>query len=285
MGIINREKSLVPKNSKAFVKKGDGELLNSKKESELLSGFVDKLLVRSGKLEEIERKIRVSLQSAEKAERSAENAGNKPVGFWNFKKPALEALQAAGIDLAKATTINSETNNLILEFLSEQAEFDKFILTIGIFNKLQQQDIFNKLQSIFEGGSKDGLTESMKIKVKSIIQNIKEQDDIKERQKKLGENVKTLHSEHKTQATIVEEHNKLIKNNKKRISENAKIVKDNSEMIQSMNEQLNEIKRSIKKTDKEVNDIKDLKGYIIKKYPKIKLWFFLLLGIVGITLV
>jgi len=139
MGIINQEKSLVQNNTKELVKIEDGEILvNGKDESEMISGFFDKLIARSRKLDEIEEKIKEALQNSEEAEESAEIAGNKPVKWYNFKKPVFEALQKAGIDLAKASTVNAETNKLILEYLFEQAEFDKFIITIGILNNIQQ---------------------------------------------------------------------------------------------------------------------------------------------------
>jgi len=187
-----------------------------------------------------------------------------------------------------------------LELKLEGATKDKLsdLVQGEIKNVIQQlkaqQDIMEKHTRL------DEKAKELHEKQETQKAKIEEHEDLIESNiKKLKENAKKEKNNSKMIQSLVEElekHESIINGIKRSI---AKKEKNNSEKIQLLDEELkkhentfNTIKRSNKKSDnniisieKEVNDIKNLKEYIINKYPKIKLYFFLLCGIIGATFI
>ena len=328
MGIINNVMSvLVPKKSKEIAQIEDIEIsigdIDINELPSIISGRIEKY-------KELEKSIKASLKKAKEAEEKAGSAQEQSAGFWN-RKNAIEAGQEAAVGNAEAIMALAKSQEISLEFQTKLAEISKFLLMLGLTNIALNRTTVRQLELKLEGASKDKLSDLVQGEIKNVINQLKAQQDILEKQNTLDEKAKELHIKQEKQKAIIEEHEDLIESNIKKLRENAKKANNNSKMIQSLVEELekhesiinsikrsiakkeknntekiqlldeelkkhentfNTIKRSIKKSDnniisieEEVNDIKNLKKYIINKHPKIKLYFFLLCGIIGTTFI
>jgi myosin heavy subunit len=309
MGIINNVISLVPKTSKEIAQIEDVEISIGDIDINELPSIINGQI---GKYKELEKSIDVSLKKAKEAEERAESAQGQSAGFWN-RRNAIEAGQEATVGNAEAIMALANSQKISLEFQTKLAEISKFLLMLGLNNIALNRTTIRQLELKLEGASKEELSELVKSEIKNVIQELKARQDLIEKHNRLDEKTKELHKKQETYTVKVEEHEDKIESNIKKLRENAKKLKNNSEMIQSLVEELgkhessiNTIKRSIakkeknnsemiqslveelkkhentiKRTNKKVDDIKNLKEYIIEKYPKIKLYFFLLCGIIG----
>jgi hypothetical protein len=295
MGIISKKTSLVSKDSREIAKMEEGEIfIENIKESDLPS-------IVGGQIEkykELEKSINESIKRAEKAEKSADSAYKESAGFFN-RKNAIEATQSSGIDSAEAIMALAGSQKISFEFQTKLAEISKFLLMLGVSNIALNRTTVRQLQLKLEGASKDKLSELVKTEIRNVIQQLKVQQDIFEKQKNLEEGTKKLHANQEAQTAKVEEHDNLLGNYEKKIKENIKTLKSNSEKIQFLNDEIknhektfNTIKRSIKKynnritsIEKDVNEIKEFKDYIFSKYPKIKVYLFIICGIIVTTFI
>jgi len=321
MGIINNVKSLlVPKTSKEIVQNEDIERSIGDIDINELPSIIEG---RIEIIEKLDKSIKKSLESAEIAKKSADSAKKKSAGLFH-KKEAIEALQESGVESANALMALTDSQKMSLESQTKIAEICKFLLNLGLINIASNRTIVRQLELKLEGASKDKLSDLVQGEIKNVINQLKAQQDLLEKSNRLDEKTKELHIKQEEHEDLIESNIKKLRENAKKAKNNSKMIqslveelekhestinsikrsiakkeKNNSEMIQSLVEELkrhentfNTIKRSIKKSDnniisieKEVNDIKNLKEYIINKYPKIKLYFFLLCGIIVATFI
>ncbi|MDX1771406.1 MAG: hypothetical protein R3328_07765, partial [Planococcaceae bacterium] len=107
-----------------------------------------------GKLNELQKSVKKAIKAAEMASDSAENARYKSAGFGK-KKVAIEELQTAGVDLAKAVQSSAEAQKISFEFQSKLTEISKYLLALGVSNIASNRFVVRELEMRLSGASEE----------------------------------------------------------------------------------------------------------------------------------
>lgn len=128
-------------------------------------------------LKNLDAIIKNAMDSAEKANKSAENARNMSAGFGK-KKAAIEELQMAGEDLAKAVQSGVEAQKTSFEFQTKLARISKYLFGLGVSNIASNRFVVRELEMRLKGASQEELSELARQELMTVVKQLKEQEDI-----------------------------------------------------------------------------------------------------------
>jgi hypothetical protein len=287
MGIINRKPSLTPIKSRELIKVENSESsLKNIQDTDLpdiIGGQIEKY-------KELDIKYNESIMRAEKAAKSANSAYAESAGFFN-RKNAIEAMQSAQLDSAKANMANVEFQKVSLEFHKKCAEINKFLFMLGVSNIALNRTTVRQLELKLQGASKEKISELVQSEIKNVIEELKAQQDILEKQKNIDIKLKEVHQDQKSQIEKVKEHENLIDKTTKKISNYARKLTDNAKLVFTLNEKMESYEKIIKKlnrSNKQFDDkIESLELKIEKMEKSIKILrivLFLSCGFICISL-
>lgn len=128
-------------------------------------------------IQRLDASVSEAMKSAEKAKKSAIEASEKSAGFGK-KKVAIEELQFATVDLAKAVGVGADAQKVSFEFQSKLAEITKCLFALGISNIANNRMVVSELEKRLAGASEEEISESSRNELLQVIQQLKEQQDL-----------------------------------------------------------------------------------------------------------
>lgn len=146
------------------------------------------------KLNELDVSIKHALESAESARESAIEAERKSAGFGK-KRVAIEELQTAGLDLAKAVQSGAEAQKISFEFQTKLAEISKYLFGLGVSNIASNRFVVRELELKLKDASEEEISELARQELMLVVKQLKEQEDILIKLENLS---KTLKGHHET---------------------------------------------------------------------------------------
>ena len=151
---------------------------NEKTLPELIHGQI-------GQLNELNASVKKALASAEQAEKKAKAASERSAGralFQDKKREAIEELQTAGIELASAVQSSAQAQKISFEFQTRLADISKYLFKLGVSNIASNRTVVRELEKRLSGASAEELSDLARQEVLSVIQQLKEQEDILRKQ-------------------------------------------------------------------------------------------------------
>lgn len=143
------------------------------------------------KLKKLDIKIRESLEKAEEAQQSAESARDVTVSLFSHKKEAIEALQESGVQLSEAVVSAAEAQKISFEFQTRLAEITKYLFSLGLSNIALNRTVVRELELKLKGASANRLSELARNEVLNVIKQLKNQEDLLQKQENLSKKVKS----------------------------------------------------------------------------------------------
>jgi DNA-binding ferritin-like protein (Dps family) len=143
-----------------------------------------------GKLNELDSAVKKALYDAGEAEKRAHEAHKLSASPWSFKdqkKEAIEGLQKAGIELAGAVQSGSQAQKLSFEFQARLAEVTKYLFSLGVSNIAANRTVVRELEIRLRGASEEELSELARKELMTVIQQLKEQEDLLRKQQQMRE--------------------------------------------------------------------------------------------------
>lgn len=200
---------------------------------EIINGQVNNIKV-------LDKQIQKALKSAGNAREAAETAANMSAGFWH-RKDAIEGLQSAVEEIGNATADNAESQKMLFDCLQKMAQVEKIILQIGCMSIAMNRSTVRELELKLKGASKEKLSELAKKELESVVKQIRQQQDILEKQDRLETNVNILHKESQNQKNRLDEKDTLdteqsenIAKNKKRLDEKDLIDAEQTKRLEEL---------------------------------------------------
>lgn len=178
---------------------------------EIIDGQVNNIKV-------LDKQIQKALKSAGNAREAAEAAANMSAGFWH-RKDAIEGLQSAVEEIGNATADNASSQKMLFDCLQKMAQVEKIILQIGCMSIAMNRSTVRELELKLKGASKEKLSELAKKELESVVKQIRQQQDILEKQDRLETNVNTLHKESQNQKKRLDDKDLIDVEQTKRLEE------------------------------------------------------------------
>ncbi|MDR0312341.1 MAG: hypothetical protein LBI14_01955 [Treponema sp.] len=267
MGIINRKPRKIASETTEIAVIEDGEIsLGNIKESDLPTIIGEQVQ----KLNELDESVREAIKMAENATNSATSARSQSAGFGH-KKKAIEALQGAGYDIAKAVMSGVEAQKISFEFQRKLSEISKYLFALGVSNIALNRSTVRQLQLKMKGASEQELSDLAKREIINVIKQLKAQEDILFKQENLEKDVKLHHisiknNENKINATekktksnlqklksLLTTHDLSLENNENKINATERKAKSNFQRIKSLLTTVDELTNSLASLKKSVN--------------------------------
>jgi len=142
------------------------------------------------KLKELDDNVQSALSAAGDAEISAKKAQalSADRGFFTDKKrTAIEGLQAAGIELAKAVQTSAKAQKTAFEFQERLAEISSNLFGLGLQNIAARQIVVRELEARLKGASEEELSELARQELLGVVRQLKEQESLLRKQDALKE--------------------------------------------------------------------------------------------------
>lgn len=143
-----------------------------------------------GKLNELDACVKSALEAAAKAEAQAAQARNLSAGrgiFTDHKKAAIEGLQTAGVELAKAVQSSASAQKTAFEFQQRLAEVTKYLFSLGVSNIAANRFVVRELEARLTGASKEALSELARQELLAVVKQLKEQEDLLHKQERMAD--------------------------------------------------------------------------------------------------
>jgi len=167
------------------------------------------------KLNDLDVGVKKALAAAEKAGQRAKEAGKLSASFWSIsdqKKAAIEGLQKASIELADAVQLEAQAQKLSFDFQTRLADITKYLFSLGASNITNVRTIVRTLKMRLEKASEEEINEFARKELWSVIQQLKEQEDLFQKQERMkedlskhGKNIKYLIDQADTQTRELKE--------------------------------------------------------------------------------
>ncbi len=135
------------------------------------------------KLKNLEKLSRDSKNAAKEAQRKAEEAKEIAVGWFN-KKGRIEDLQQICLDLSQALQILTETQEASFRHQSQLAQISKYLFRLGAGNISANRTVVRELELRLKGASEEELSELAKQELKTVVKQLKAQEDVIKKQEK-----------------------------------------------------------------------------------------------------
>jgi flagellar capping protein FliD len=140
------------------------------------------------KLNELDKCIKSALSAAKDAEDRAKKAGDKSAGgrfYQDKKKEAIEELQAAGIELAKAVQSGASAQEMAFEFQKRLVEVTKYLFSLGVSNVAVNRAVVRELEARLRDASEEELSVLAHQEILAVVMQLKEQEDLLNKQEEL----------------------------------------------------------------------------------------------------
>ena len=167
------------------------------------------------KLRETQKMVDLATKRAKRAQESAQYASSKSAG-WFQKKAAIESLQDAVSDVADAQQASADAQVVSFEYQKQLAEFSKFLLGLGVSSVAMNRTLIRELEKRLRGASTEEIDDLVQQEILSVIKQLKQQEDIMNKQENLSRivrehdgDLKLQNSELQRQASKDAEHDRL----------------------------------------------------------------------------
>ena len=172
--------------TKELVLLNSGEIIES-----TVSNFGEKDLpvLIQGQIEELnnlDKSVKKAMDAAAKSKSSAERAEGMSAGLFK-KKAAIEELQSAGMDLAKAVQVGAEAQKISFEFQTKLAKITKYLFGLGVSNIACNRELEMRLQ----GASQEKLSALAREELMMVVKQLKDQEDMLKKIEAISEIIKT----------------------------------------------------------------------------------------------
>ena len=135
-------------------------------------------------LKKLEDKVVDSVSKASKAKSAASNAADKSAKLGH-KKEAIISLQNAVLDAAHAQVDIADAQQLFFDYMSKMTAITKFLFMLGASNIANTRTVITQLEMKLRGASEDELSELARQELTSVVIQLKMQEDIMKRQRKV----------------------------------------------------------------------------------------------------
>ena len=142
-------------------------------------------------LAEIKNEIQDLQSSSIEIKNNALIVKNKKVGIFN-KKNAIKDLQTLTVDISNNQVANAEITNKILMYQQKIAETMKFLLGLGVTNLATNRAVVKQLKDRLESAQDGSIDEYEEKEILSVLRQLKAQEDMLEKQKRIGEKINEL---------------------------------------------------------------------------------------------
>ncbi|RIU93444.1 hypothetical protein [Oceanobacillus picturae] len=140
------------------------------------------------KLDQLDNSIKKAIEAAEFANKSARTAKDQSAGFGK-KKVAIEQLQSASHDLAKAVQSGTMAQKVSFEFQTKLAEISKYLFGLGVSNIASNRFVVRELELKLKGASEKELSELAQQEIVTVVKQLKEQEDLLIKLENLSKNI------------------------------------------------------------------------------------------------
>ncbi|RST77271.1 hypothetical protein D4T97_001910 [Siminovitchia acidinfaciens] len=140
------------------------------------------------KLNQLDSSIKKAIEAAEFANKSARTAKDQSAGFGK-KKVAIEQLQSASYDLAKAVQSGTVAQKVSFEFQTKLAEISKYLFGLGVSNIASNRFVVRELELKLKGASEEELSELAQQEIVTVVKQLKEQEDLLIKLENLSKNI------------------------------------------------------------------------------------------------
>lgn len=260
-------------------------------------------------IKELDEHIAIAAEKAENAKKRAETAKGQSAGLFQ-KKEAIVSLQQTAVDLAEAQEAAVDAQTVSFEYQKKLGEITKYLFALGCTNMASNRVVVRELKHALEGASAESLDELAKREIINVIQQLKSQEDIFNKQYELSKKVQQQDKllgrqmkkdiEHdwllkeskekdneqdaqlKKQIKKDEEHDRLLEESIKKNSEQdeyiQKLIIDNMNLQCRLNESIENIQLLCKRMDEWEREKTE------KRTEKKTIWFIAMIAILALLL-
>lgn len=139
-------------------------------------------------IKELDEYIAIAAEKAENAKKRAETAKGQSAGLFQ-KKEAIVSLQQTAVDLAEAQEAAVDAQTVSFEYQKKLGEITKYLFALGCTNMASNRVVVRELKHALEGASAESLDELAKREIINVIQQLKSQEDIFNKQYELSKKV------------------------------------------------------------------------------------------------
>lgn len=143
-------------------------------------------------LQKLDHKVRESVQRAEEARERAMAANHVVVGPLYNKQRAIECLQEAAKDLAKAQQSSAEAQKLSFEYQQRLAEAVHQCFMMSVQDIAMTRATINKLEELLKCEDREGSSDLLQTEVKKLISQLVAREDLLNRLENSEQKVKIL---------------------------------------------------------------------------------------------
>lgn len=144
-----------------------------------------------GQLAEIKNEVQYLQSSSIEIKTNAVVAKNKKVGLFN-KKNVIKDLQTLTVDISNNQVANAEITNKILIYQQKTTEIMKFLLGLGVTNLATNRAVVKQLKDRLASAQGGSIDEYEEKEILSVLRQLKAQEDILEKQERMGERFNEL---------------------------------------------------------------------------------------------
>lgn len=144
-----------------------------------------------GQLAKIKNEVQYLQSSSIEIKNNAVVAKNKKVGLFN-KKNVIKDLQTLTVDISNNQVANAEITNKILIYQQKTAEIMKFLLGLGVTNLATNRAVVKQLKDRLASAQDGSIDEYEEKEILSVLRQLKAQEDILEKQERMGERFNEL---------------------------------------------------------------------------------------------
>ena len=141
------------------------------------------------KMESFKEKLTLARKKAEDANIAAKEIRDSKTRLLKMKT-TLEQMQEAQVALSEATLQNTEAQELSFEYQRVLAEVTKYLFGLGVTNISVNRCVVKELQMRIEQASEEEIDEMARNELINVVRQLKEQEDILQKQKNLEEKIK-----------------------------------------------------------------------------------------------
>lgn len=142
-------------------------------------------------LAKIKNEVQYLQSSSIEIKNNAVVAKNKKVGLFN-KKNVIKDLQTLTVDISNNQVANAEITNKILIYQQKTAEIMKFLLGLGVTNLATNRAVVKQLKDRLASAQDGSIDEYEEKEILSVLRQLKAQEDILEKQERMGERFNEL---------------------------------------------------------------------------------------------
>jgi hypothetical protein len=141
---------------------------------------------------ELDKSTQKALVAAKKAKDSAANAQSKDISWWFLVgiKDAVEELQSSGMHLAEAVVDVAKAQKISFDFQRKLAEIIKYSVGLSVSNIAAIRAVVCELELKLNGASEEELSDLVRQEMLMAVKQLKDQEDILNKQEELAKNVK-----------------------------------------------------------------------------------------------